>query len=103
MFLSARPLLNNLNSLGLRASHMGIDRADPIQRPNDACQLGIDQGQRNRSEVIAVLRVEGCVTLQPSVAVRDDDFRVWVRWQRLYLVTRKSNQPFDEKLSVLLR
>jgi len=47
MFLSARPLLNNLNSLGLRASHMGIDRADPIQRPNDACQLGIDQGQRN--------------------------------------------------------
>jgi hypothetical protein len=37
MFLSARPLLDNLNSLGLRASRMGIDRADPIQRPNDAC------------------------------------------------------------------
>jgi hypothetical protein len=40
-----------------------------------------------RSEVIAVLRVEGRVTLQPSVAVRDDDFCIWVRWQRLYLVS----------------
>ena len=47
MFLSALPLLDNLNSLGLRAGHMGIDRADPIQRPNDACQFRIDQGQRN--------------------------------------------------------
>jgi hypothetical protein len=66
------------------------------------------------------------------VAVRDGDFCVWVRWKRLYLVsishgaagemidkferrgeiseirphylvTRKSNQPFDEKLSVFLR
>jgi hypothetical protein len=82
--------------------------------------------------VIAVLRVEGRVTLQPSVAIRDDDFCVWVRRKRLYLVsvhgaaggmidkfgevgrgsveigpqylvTRKSNQPFDEKLSAFLR
>ena len=47
MFLSAQPLLGNLNSLGLRASGIGIDCADPIQRPNDACQFRIDQGQRN--------------------------------------------------------
>jgi hypothetical protein len=40
-----------------------------------------------RSEVIAVLRVEGRVTLQPSVPVRDDNFCVRVRWQRLYLVS----------------
>lgn len=44
-----------------------------------------------RSEVIAVLRVEGCVTLQPSVAIGDDDFRVWVWWQRLYLVSIRQN------------
>lgn len=83
-----------------------------------------------RSEVIAVLGVERRVTLQPSMTVRDDDFCVRVRWQRLYLasgsagemddrfergeviseignttylVTRKSNQPFHEKLSVFLR
>jgi len=95
--------LDNSNSLGLRASRMGINRADPLQRPNDACQSRINQGQRNRSEVIAVLRVEGRVTLEPSVADGDDDFYVWVRWKRLYLVTRKSDQPFDEKLSTFLR
>ena len=38
------------------------------------------------SEMIAILRIEGRISLQPSVALRDDDFFVWVRWQRLYLV-----------------
>ena len=36
--------------------------------------------------MIAVLRVEGRISLQPSVTLRDDGFFVWVRWQRLYLV-----------------
>jgi len=40
----------------------------------------------HRSEMITVLRVEGRISLQPSVALRYDDFFVWVRWQRLYLV-----------------
>lgn len=103
MFSSARLLLDNLNSLGLRSSCTGIDPAHPIQRPNDACQFRIDQGQRDlinggvlkfataslklsrtndtyRSKMITILRVEGRVTLQPSVAVRDDDFCVWIRW-----------------------
>ena len=93
---------------------MGIDGADPFQRPKDTRQFRIDQGQRNliptvgveknevitrfmcprveendtyRSKVIAVLRVEGCVALQPPMALWNDDFCVWVWWQRLYLVS----------------
>jgi len=99
--LSARPLDN---SFGLSASCMEIDCADPIQRPKDARQFRVDQSQRNWSKVIAVLRVEGCVTLQPSVAIGDDDFCVWVWRQRLYyLVPRESDQSFHEKLAVFLR
>ena len=46
----------------------------------------IGENHTHWPEVIAVLRIEGCISLQPSVALRDDDFFIWVRWQRLHLV-----------------
>ena len=46
--------------------------------------------------MIAVLRVERRVTFQPSVAIRDDDFCVWVRWQRLYLVVNIAGETVDK-------
>jgi hypothetical protein len=54
-----------------------------------------------RSEVIAVLRIEGCVALQPSVALRDDDFCVWVWWQRLYLVNVRRSGVRDQWVDTL--
>ena len=59
------------------------------QTGNTAVNLanGLHQSKHTHwSEMIAILRIEGRISLQPSVALRDDDFFVWVRWQRLYLV-----------------
>jgi hypothetical protein len=41
--------------------------------------------------VITIFRVEGIVTLQPSMALGNDHFRIWVRRQRLHLMQKKSN------------
>jgi hypothetical protein len=45
---------------------MGIDGADPVQRPKDTRQFRIDQGQRNLIPTVGVEKNKVCYPVQVS-------------------------------------